>query len=163
MEFGRLSQQQQEWSHSLFALLVAAIFLVFMASLIELRSFYEPVAILPLLGAIIGIGVVAKNGILMLDVVRRFELKRDNLEDAVAESGQRGLRPVLITSLATELSLLQLAYVGAGSDMLKLLTIGVIGALKPEVRLSPVAPPPCMLSGEYLSIVRKPFHAHPDC
>ena len=44
------------------------------------------VNIVSLLGAIIGIGVVAKNGILMLDSVHRFESQGKNLADALAES-----------------------------------------------------------------------------
>lgn len=98
--------------------------------------------IVSLLGAIIGLGVVAKNGILMLDSVHRFESQGENLEDALTESGRRRLRPVLMTSLAAALALLPLAYgIGAGSDMLKPLSIGVIGALTLSVLLSLVATP----------------------
>ena len=166
LEFGGLFQQQQESFHNLLVVLLASLFLVFTVLLIEFRSFYEPVAIVfgsvlalcgavmawyltgtsvnivSLLGAIIGIGVVAKNGILMLDSVHRFELQGKNLEDALADSGSRRLRPVLMTSLAAALGLLPLAYgIGAGSDMLKPLAIAVIGALTLSVLLSLVATP----------------------
>jgi multidrug efflux pump subunit AcrB len=94
------------------------------------------------LGAIIGIGVVAKNGILMLDSVHRFESQGKNLTNALIESGGRRLRPVLMTSLAAALGLLPLAYgIGAGSDMLKPLAIAVIGALTLSVLLSLIATP----------------------
>ena len=134
--------------------------------LLEFRSFYEPVAIIfgsllamcatviawyltgtsvnivSLLGALIGIGVVAKNGILMLDSVHRFESQGKNLTHALIESGGRRLRPVLMTSLAAALGLLPLAYgIGAGSDMLKPLAIAVIGALTLSVLLSLIATP----------------------
>ncbi|MDD5581535.1 MAG: efflux RND transporter permease subunit [Methylobacter sp.] len=100
------------------------------------------VNIVSLLGAIIGIGVVAKNGILMLDSVHRFEARGQNLEGALVESGRRLLRPVLMTSLAAALGLLPLAYgIGAGSDMLKSLAIAVIGALTLSLLLSLVATP----------------------
>jgi multidrug efflux pump subunit AcrB len=84
-----------------------------------------------------------KNGILMLDSVHRFESQGENLEDGLTESGRRRLRPVLMTSLAAALALLPLAYgIGAGSDMLKPLSIGgVIGALTLSVLLSLVATP----------------------
>jgi CzcA family heavy metal efflux pump len=166
LEFGGLFQQQQESFHNLLVVLLASIFLVFTVLLIEFRSFYEPIAIVfgsllalcgtvmawyitntsvnivSLLGAIIGIGVVAKNGILMLDSVHRFESQGKNLADALVESGQRRLRPVLMTSLAAALGLLPLAYgIGAGSDMLKPLAIAVIGALTISVLLSLVATP----------------------
>ncbi|TAN71857.1 MAG: efflux RND transporter permease subunit [Methylobacter sp.] len=166
LEFGGLYQQQQESFHNLLVVLLASIFLVFTVLLVEFGSFYEPIAIVfgsvlalcgtvlawyltgtsvnivSLLGAIIGIGVVAKNGILMLDSVHRFEAQGANLENALAESGRRRLRPVLMTSLAAALGLLPLAYgIGAGSDMLKPLAIAVIGALTLSVLLSLVATP----------------------
>jgi len=166
LEFGGLYQQQQESFHNLLVVLFASIFLVFTVLLVEFGSFYEPIAIVfgsvlalcgtvlawyltgtsvnivALLGAIIGIGVVAKNGILMLDSVQRFESQGANLENALVESGRRRLRPVLMTSLAAALGLLPLAYgIGAGSDMLKPLAIAVIGALTLSVLLSLVATP----------------------
>ena len=166
LEFGGLYQQQQESFHNLLVVLLASIFLVFTVLLVEFGSFYEPIAIVfgsvlalcgtvlawyltatsvnivSLLGAIIGIGVVAKNGILMLDSVHRFESQGTTLENALAESGRRRLRPVLMTSLAAALGLLPLAYgIGAGSDMLKPLAVAVIGALTLSVLLSLVATP----------------------
>jgi multidrug efflux pump subunit AcrB len=166
LEFGGLYQQQQESFYNLLVVLLASIFLVFTVLLVEFGSFYEPIAIVfgsvlalcgtvlawyltgtsvnivALLGAIIGIGVVAKNGILMLDSVHRFESQGANLENALVESGRRRLRPVLMTSLAAALGLLPLAYgIGAGSDMLKPLAIAVIGALTLSVLLSLVATP----------------------
>ncbi|WGS85051.1 efflux RND transporter permease subunit [Methylomonas sp. UP202] len=166
VELGGLYQQQQESFQNLLIVLLASIFLVFTVLLIEFRSFHEPIAILfgsvlalcgtvlawfitgtsvnivSILGAIIGIGVVAKNGILMLDSVHQFKAKGYNLEDALIESGRRRLRPVLMTSMAAALGLLPLAYgIGAGSDMLKPLAIAVIGALVLSVLLSLVATP----------------------
>ena len=166
LEYGGLYQQQQESFHNLLVVLLAAVFLVFTVLLIEFGSFYAPIAIVfgallalcgtvlawwltgtsvnivSLLGGIIGIGVVAKNGILLLDSVQRFELQGQSLLEALAQSGERRLRPVLMTSLAAGLGLLPLAYgVGAGSDMLKPLAIAVIGALTLSVLLSLVATP----------------------
>jgi len=168
LEFGGLFQQQQESFQNLLLVLLAAIFLVFTVLLIEFRSFHEPVAILfgsllalcgtlmawfltgtsvnivSLLGAIIGIGVVAKNGILMLDSVHKLTVQNKPLEQALLESGRRRLRPVLMTSLAAALGLLPLAYgIGTGSDMLKPLAIAVIGALVLSVLLSLIATPTC--------------------
>jgi multidrug efflux pump subunit AcrB len=166
LEFGGLYQQQQESFHNLLRVLLAAVFLVFTVLLAEFRSFLEPVAIVSgavlalcgtvlawyltgtsvnivsLLGAIIGIGVVAKNGILMLDSVHQYSAQGLGLEDALAASGRRRLRPVLMTSLAAALGLLPLAYgIGAGSDMLRPLAIAVIGALCLSVLLSLIATP----------------------
>lgn len=166
LEFGGLYKQQQESFHNLMIVLLAAVFLVFTVLLIEFGTFLEPVAIVfgsvlalcgtvlawyltgtsvnivSLLGAIIGIGVVAKNGILMLDSVHHFVSQGDTLAQALITSGRRRLRPVLMTSLAATLGLLPLAYgIGAGSDMLKPLAIAVIGALTLSVLLSLIATP----------------------
>lgn len=175
VEFGGLYQQQQESFYNLLLVLLTSILLVFTVLLIEFRSFYEPLAILfgsvlalcgtvlawtvtgtsvnimSLLGAIIGIGVVAKNGILMLDAVQSSLVEGQSLENALLISGRRRLRPVLMTSLAAALGLLPLAYgIGTGSDMLKPLAIAVIGALCLSVLLSLIATPTV-----YFLLVRK--------
>jgi multidrug efflux pump subunit AcrB len=166
VEYGGLYQQQQESFRNLMVVLLAAILLVFTVLLIEFRSFNEPVAIIfgsvlamfgtvaalwltgitlnivSFLGAIIGVGIVAKNGILMLDFVQQLEAGGAELVDALVRSGHRRLRPVLMTSLAAALGMLPLAYgIGAGADMLRPLAIAVIGALCISVLLSLVATP----------------------
>jgi CzcA family heavy metal efflux pump len=166
IEFGGLFQQQRDSFRNLMFVLAMAIFLVFTVLLIEFRSFYEPVAIVfgavlalfgtvlalwltgmslnvvSFLGAIIGVGIVAKNGILMLDFVEHLRAEGASLEDALVRSGHRRLRPVLMTSLAAAFGMLPLAYgIGRGADMLKPLAIAVIGALCISVLLSLVATP----------------------
>jgi CzcA family heavy metal efflux pump len=166
IEFGGLYQQQQESFRNLVVVLLMAIFLVFTVLLIEFRAFYEAIAIVfgavlalfgtvlalwltatslnvvSFLGAIIGVGIVAKNGILMLDFVDRLRGEGASLEDALVRSGHRRLRPVLMTSLAAAFGMLPLAWgIGAGSDMLRPLAIAVIGALCISVLLSLVATP----------------------
>jgi CzcA family heavy metal efflux pump len=166
IELGGLYQQQQASFHNLLRVLIMAVFLVFTVLLIEFRSFYAPIAIVSgavlalfgtvlalwltgtslnivsFLGAIIGIGLVAKNGILMLDFVEQLQGEGYDLAEALARSGRRRLRPVLMTSLAAALGLLPLAFgVGSGADMLKPLAIAVMGALGMAVLLSLVATP----------------------
>lgn len=166
IEYGGLYRQQQQSFQNLALVLALAIFLVFTVLLIEFGSFSEPIAIVfgailamsgavcglwitgatlnvvSFLGAIIGIGIVAKNGILMLDSVERHLADGVGLEEALVLSGHRRLRPVLMTSLAAAFGMLPLAYgVGSGSDMLKPLAIAVIGSLCISVLLSLVATP----------------------
>jgi multidrug efflux pump subunit AcrB len=94
------------------------------------------------LGAIIGVGIVAKNGILMLDLVDHFIAEGLDLRDALIRSGRRRLRPVLMTSMAAALGMLPLAYgIGSGADMLRPLAVAVIGSLCVSVLLSLVATP----------------------
>ncbi|MGD0349407.1 MAG: efflux RND transporter permease subunit [Verrucomicrobiota bacterium] len=164
--YGGLYQQQQESFRNLMVVLLAAILLVFTVLLIEFRSFYEPVAIVfgsvlalfgtvaalwltgitlnivSFLGAIIGVGIVAKNGILMLDFSRQLQDDGVELVEALVRAGHRRLRPVLMTSLAAALGMLPLAWgIGAGADMLRPLAVAVIGALCISVLLSLVATP----------------------
>jgi CzcA family heavy metal efflux pump len=178
LEFGGLYRQQQASFHNLLRVLCMAVFLVFTVLLIEFRSFYAPIAIVSgallamsgtvlalsltgtslnivsFLGAIIGIGIVAKNGILMLDFVDQLTGQGQDLAEALVNSGRRRLRPVLMTSLAAALGLFPLAFgFGSGSEMLKPLAIGVIGSLTMSVLLSLVATPMIFwhLQKKYLS------------
>ena len=166
VEYGGLYQQQQESFRNLLFVLLMAVLLVFTVLVIEFRSFYEPVAIVfgavlamfgtvaalwitgtslnivSFLGAIIGVGIVAKNGILMLDFVDHLRAEGLSLEDALVRSGHRRLRPVLMTSLAAALGMMPLAWgIGSGADMLRPLAIAVIGALCISVLLSLIATP----------------------
>jgi CzcA family heavy metal efflux pump len=179
VEYGGLYQQQQESFHNLLVVMLAAILLVFMVLLIEFRSFYEPIAIVfgavlalfgtvsalwitglslnivSILGAIIGIGIVAKNGILVLDYYQQLRGQGVELVEALVQAGQRRLRPVLMTSMAAALGMLPLAYgVGAGAQMLQPLGVAVIGALVISVLLSLIATPVV-----YFLMVRAPRRA----
>ncbi len=166
VEYGGLYQQQQEDFHNLLMVLLAAILLVFMVLLVEFRSFYEPIAIVfgsvlalfgavaalwvtgvslnivSYLGAIIGVGIVAKNGILVLDYFQQLRGQGIELVEAMVQAGHRRLRPVLMTSLAAALGMLPLAKgVGTGAQMLQPLGIAVIGTLLISVLLSLIATP----------------------
>ncbi len=166
IEYGGLFRQQRDSFRNLILVLALAIGLVFTVLLIEFGSLLEPLAIVfgavlslfgsvvglwvtgttlnvvSFLGAIIGVGIVAKNGILMLDYVDHLLADGLSLEEALIQSGQRRLRPVLMTSLAAAFGMLPLAYgVGSGADMLKPLAIAVIGALTISVFFSLVATP----------------------
>jgi CzcA family heavy metal efflux pump len=166
IEFGGLYEQQQESFHNLLLVMIMAVLLIFTVLVLEFRSFLEPIAIvggallallgtvgalyftgtseniISRLGAIIGVGIVAKNGILMLDYVDHLVDRGLSMEEALVQSGRRRLRPVLMTSMAAALGMLPLAHgIGSGADMLKPLAIAVIGALCISVLLSLVATP----------------------
>jgi len=186
LEYGGLYQQQQQSFRNLALVLVMATVLVFAVLLIEFQSLLEPLAIVigallalvgvvgalwitgtslnivSFLGAIIGVGIVAKNGILMLDFVDHLQSRGLTLFEALVQSGRRRLRPVLMTSLAAFLGLLPLAYgVGAGADMLRPLAIGVIGALLISLVLSLVATPVCYFLMFRLVCLVRPHGAPP--
>jgi multidrug efflux pump subunit AcrB len=166
IEFGGLYQQQQESFRNLTFVLFAALVLVYAVLVLEFRTFLEPLAIwmgallalfgvvaalwltgttlniVSILGAIIAMGIVHKNGILMFDYVSHLRSRGLPLIEAMIQSGRRRLRPVLMTSLTTFLGLLPLAYgIGAGADMLRPMAIAVMGSLFTSVLLSLVATP----------------------
>jgi multidrug efflux pump subunit AcrB len=94
------------------------------------------------MGLIMVIGIVAKNGILLLDAEARFRAQGMSPEDAILRAGRRRLRPILMTALAAITGMLPLAFaLGAGSQMLQPLAIAVIGGLLISMLLSLVVTP----------------------
>jgi hydrophobe/amphiphile efflux-1 (HAE1) family protein len=166
VEYGGLYQEQQASFRELMLALFLAVVLVFIALLIEFRSFAHPVSIVAgavlalggvllglfvtrstlnvvsLMGMIMVVGIVAKNGILMLDAVEEHLASGDTLREALLRSGRRRFRPVLMTSLAAILGMLPLALaLGAGAELLQPLAIAVIGGLAVALLLSLVVTP----------------------
>ena len=166
VEFGGLYEEQQSSFRELMLALVLAVLLVFITLLIEFRSFAHPLAIVTgavlalsgvllalfitgstlnvvsLMGMIMIVGIVAKNGILMLDAVEEHLASGDTLRQALLRSGRRRFRPVLMTSLAAMLGMLPLALaIGAGSELLQPLAIAVIGGLTMALALSLIVTP----------------------
>ena len=166
IEYGGLYQEQQSSFGELALSLVLAIVLVFLTLLIEFRSFAHPIAIVTgavlalggvllglfitgttlnvvsLMGMIMVVGIVAKNGILMLDAVEDHLAAGDTLHEALLRSGRRRFRPVLMTSLAAILGMLPLALaIGSGAELLQPLAIAVIGGLAVALLLSLVVTP----------------------
>ena len=166
IEYGGLYQEQQASFRELALSLFLAVVLVFITLLIEFRSFAHPVSIVTgavlalggvllglyvtgstlnvvsLMGMIMVVGIVAKNGILMLDAVEEHLAAGDTLREALLRSGRRRFRPVLMTSLAAILGMLPLALaLGSGAELLQPLAIAVIGGLAVALLLSLVVTP----------------------
>lgn len=166
ISYGGLFEQQQKSFHNLLVVLCLGVALVFTVLLIEFRSFREPIAIVlgsilaligtmlalhltgttlnivSFLGAIIGVGIVAKNGILMLDLVDQHLAEGADINKALVLSGHRRFRPIVMTSLSTMLAMTPLAWgIGHGADMLRPLAIGIIGALCVSILFSLIATP----------------------
>ncbi|HXL81601.1 MAG TPA: efflux RND transporter permease subunit [Pyrinomonadaceae bacterium] len=175
IEYGGFYQEQQSSFRELLQALLLAIVLVFITLLIEFRSFAHPISIVTgavlalggvlaglfitrstlnivsLMGMIMVVGIVAKNGILMLDAVEDHLGAGDSLREALLRSGRRRFRPVLMTSLAAILGMLPLALaLGSGAELLQPLAIAVIGGLAVALLLSLVVTPTvyAMLSRE---------------
>jgi len=159
--YGGTYQEQQRSFHDLVIVLILAILLLFIVLLFEFGTFAAPVAILSsallstsgvfiallitgttfnissFMGMIMVIGIVAKNGILLLDADQRLRALGINHEDAILQAGRRRLRPIVMTALATVAGMLPLAFaIGAGSQMLQPLAIAVIGGVLISMVLS---------------------------
>jgi CzcA family heavy metal efflux pump len=166
VEYGGTYQEQQKSFAELLRVLLLALALVFGVLLTEFRNFAAPAAILAssvlsisgvvgtllltgitfnvasFMGLIMVIGIVAKNGILLLDADERFRSEGASARDAMVMAAQRRLRPILMTALAAVSGMLPLALaLGAGSQMLQPLAIAVIGGLVISMLLSLVVTP----------------------
>ncbi len=166
IEYGGTYAEQQKSFHDLLLVLVLAIVLVFLVLLFEFRTLAAPVSILAsavlstsgvfvallvtrtafniasFMGLIMVIGIVAKNGILLLDANQKFRAAGLDAYNAMIQAGRRRLRPILMTALAAAAGMLPLALaIGAGSQMLQPLAIAVIGGIAVSMVLSLVITP----------------------
>ena len=164
--YGGTYQTQQQSFHELLQVLMLALVLVFGVLLAEFRSFSAPVAVLTssvlstagvilallitgttfnvasFMGLIMVIGIVAKNGILLLDADQRFRAAGQSAHEAMLHAARRRLRPIVMTALAAITGMLPLAFaLGAGSQMLQPLAIAVIGGLLISMALSLIVTP----------------------
>jgi len=164
--YGGQFQEQQRSFHDLVIVLVLAVLLVFTVLLFEFGGFAAPIAVIAsallstvgvflallvtrttfnlssFMGLIMVIGIVAKNGILLLDADQRFRAEGLSPEDSMIQAGERRLRPILMTALATIAGMIPLALGwGAGSQMLQPLAIAVIGGILASMVLSLVITP----------------------
>jgi CzcA family heavy metal efflux pump len=82
------------------------------------------------MGLILLVGLVVKNGIMLLDFSERLHEQGEPFETAIAHAGHIRLRPILMTTFCTLFGLLPLALgLGAGAEMQKPLALAVIGGL----------------------------------
>ena len=90
-----------------------------------------PLNVSSFMGLILLVGLIVKNGIILLDFTRhRMREGGLPLELAIREAAAVRLRPILMTTLCTLFGLLPLALgLGAGSEMQKPLALAVIGGL----------------------------------
>ena len=89
-----------------------------------------PLSLIALIGAIMLVGIVTKNGIVMVDYTNLLVERGAGVFEAVIKSGKSRLRPVLMTSFTTILGMLPLALgTGSGSEIWQPMGIAVIGGL----------------------------------
>jgi multidrug efflux pump subunit AcrB len=166
VEYGGQFQEQRKSFRDLVFVLILAVVLVFTVLLFEFGDFAAPVAILcsallstsgvflallltnttfnlsSFMGLIMVVGIVAKNGILLLDADQKYRAEGVDAERSMLRAGERRLRPIMMTALATVAGMIPLSLgLGAGSQMLQPLAIAVIGGILASMVLSLVVTP----------------------
>jgi multidrug efflux pump subunit AcrB len=150
---GQYASQRQSF-HELLVVFAIAAALVFIILLVEFGRFLPSVLILiaaPLslagafalllltgtdlnvssaMGLILLVGLVVKNGIVLIDYAHRLEAEGHPFTEALEIAGRVRLRPILMTTLCTLFGLLPLALgLGAGAELQRPLALAVIGGL----------------------------------
>lgn len=162
IEYGGTFQTQQSSFTSLMVVLLIGLVLVFLLLLFEFKNLSAPTAILSsailstagvflallmsgttfnissFMGLIMVIGIVSKNGILLIDADHEARAKGTPPEEAMIEAGRRRLRPIMMTAIAAVAGMAPLAF---GSGVLRPLAIAVIGGILISMFLSLIITP----------------------
>ncbi len=151
---GQYESQQDAFRALLLVLFLAAVS-VCAVMVVQFESFVEPLVVLlvapvsfvgalalllitgtalnvaSFMGLILLVGLIVKNGIILLDFTRlRMRDEGVTLDVAIREAARVRLRPILMTTLCTLFGLLPLALgIGAGSELQRPLALAVIGGL----------------------------------
>ncbi|MEU8050592.1 MULTISPECIES: efflux RND transporter permease subunit [Micromonospora] len=166
-EIGGVTADQSEAFSQLILAMAAAIALVFLILVGVFRSIRQtlillvsipfafvgafalllvtdtPLGVAALIGILMLIGIVVTNAIVLMDLVNQYRERGMSVAEAVVEGGQRRLRPILMTALATIFALLPMALgiTGAGAFISTPLAVVVIGGLVTSTLLTLVLIP----------------------
>ncbi|MGX1695479.1 efflux RND transporter permease subunit [Microbacterium keratanolyticum] len=154
-EIGGVAEQQQESFSQLGLAMLAAILIVYVVMVATFKSLRQPLLLLvsvpfaatgaillqivtgvplgvaSLIGVLMLIGIVVTNAIVLVDLVNQYREKGLSTHDAVMAGGEKRLRPILMTALATIFALtpMALGITGHGGFISQPLAIVVIGGL----------------------------------
>ncbi|MDG5800206.1 efflux RND transporter permease subunit [Marinilabiliaceae bacterium ANBcel2] len=154
MDIGGTVEEQQEAFADIILLLVLVVFLVYIVMASQFESLRSPFIIMltlpfaftgvflalfitdhtlnliSLIGSVMLVGIVVKNGIVLVDYTNLMRDRGLSLVQAVIVSGKSRLRPVLMTTLTTVLSMVPLAIgIGEGSETWEPMGVSIIGGL----------------------------------
>jgi HAE1 family hydrophobic/amphiphilic exporter-1 len=154
VNIGGAYEEQQESFQDLALLMLISLILVFIVMASQFESFAMPfvimfsipfaftgviyallitgttLSVVAALGAVLLIGIVVKNGIVLVDFTNLMRDRGMKLYDAIVAAGKSRLRPVLMTAFTTMLGMLPLALsTGEGSEIWSPMGITVIGGL----------------------------------
>ena len=142
------------------AIIMAAIPFALTGAVLALLITGENIDMVGMLGLVLLIGIVVKNGIVLVDYINLMRERGVELNEAIAVSGQSRLRPVMMTAFTTILGMIPMATsTSEGSEMWTTLGIIVIGGLTVSTFVTLIVVP--VLYGGLQSltrILRKLFH-----
>ncbi|MBR5725779.1 MAG: efflux RND transporter permease subunit [Muribaculaceae bacterium] len=112
------------------AIIMTSIMFAFSGIVLILLLTRTNLNVMSMIGAIMLIGIVVKNGIVLIDYINLNRERGMSIRRAVINGGHSRLRPVLMTSLTTILGMVPMAVgTGVGSEMWRPMGVAVIGGL----------------------------------
>jgi multidrug efflux pump subunit AcrB len=118
-------------------LIMLAIPMGFIGVLVVLPLTATTLNVMSLMGVLMLVGIAASNSILIVEFAHRLEEQGKSVEDAVITSCRVRLRPILMTSLATIIGMVPMAFkMGTGSEQYAPLARAIIGGLLASVVLT---------------------------
>jgi len=166
-ELGGVTAQQSDAFSQLGIALLIAILIVYVVMVATFRSLFQPVLLLAsvpfaatgaillqivsgiplgvpsIIGALMLVGIVVTNAIVMIDLVNQYRARGMKVGDALVHGASRRLRPILMTALATIFALVPMALglTGHGGFISQPLAIVVIGGLVSSTLLTLIVLP----------------------
>jgi len=126
--FGVMAAQYESFKNPIINLFTLPLMIIGVA--IVYTATGQPMNLFSAVGVIMLIGLVVKNGIVMIDYTNLLRGRGLSVKDAALEAGVVRLRPVLMTSLTAILGMIPLAFgSGEGSELVQPIGITVIGGL----------------------------------
>ena len=147
-------QEQQESFSDMLTLLLLVVMLVYIVMAAQFESFRDPfiimfslpfaftgvflalwlsgtsLSLIALIGAVMLVGIVVKNGIVLIDYINLNKERGATVRKSVIKGGKSRLRPVLMTTLTTILGMIPMAMgIGEGSEIWQPMGISIIGGL----------------------------------
>ncbi len=111
-------------------------------ALLALALSMKSLTIFAIVGLIMLLGLVAKNGILIVDFTNQLKAEGLSLTEALVEAGKERLRPILMTTIAMIAGMLPIALAhGAGAEVKNGMAWVIIGGLSSSLLLTLVLVP----------------------
>ncbi len=152
-----MAAQFESWSDPIIIMLVSIPF-TFTGIVLALWMTGTDLNLMSMLGAIMLIGIVVKNGIVLIDYIHLLRERGESVIQAVVHAGRSRLRPVLMTTLTTLLGMLPMAIgTGQGAEMWRPLGISIIGGLLVSTVMTLVVVPSiyCIFQGFKINASRR--------